>query len=242
MKLLKIIIIILWVAPASLLYLSCTKTAPVKLAAVDTDLNNAALVQVVNATVGSTRTYVYVDGNPVTGATLSFGSVFPASGFTFKVTPGLRSFSIRDTLRTSTQVPIIFAENFEAGKKYIIFMYDTTTLAKQITVDNDLVIPSDTSARLRFANFIYNSGVNLPVDVFSKRLNANIFTNVSKTQVTPYIPFSSSVNDTFLVRETGTTNLLATLNGFNATPKRSYTLIYRGSYLGTRVVSTFTND
>jgi uncharacterized protein DUF4397 len=242
MKLLKIIIIILWVVPASLLYLSCAKTAPVKLAAVDINLNNAALVQVVNATVGSTRTYVYVDGNPVTGSTLSFGSVFPGSGFTFRVTPGLRSFSIRDTLKTSTQIPINFFENFEAGKKYIIFMYDTTTLAKQITVENDLVIPADTSARLRFANFIYNTGTPLPVDVFSKRLNANIFTNVSKTQVTPYIPFASSVNDTFLVRETGTTNLLATLNGFNATPKRSYTLIYRGSYLGTRVLSTFTND
>lgn len=241
MKFFKITTISLGAVLVSGLYLSCTKTTP-SVASTDQDFNNAALVQVYDATVNSSRNYVYVDGNAVTGSAMAFGNVFPSGAYAFKVNAGLRSFVIKDTLSTSTQARIAFAENFDSKKNYIIFMYDTTTTAKQLTVQNDIVFPADTAARVKFANFIYNSSDVPAVDIFSKRVNANIFTNIPKTVVTGYIPFPASVNDTLLVRETGTTNLLATLNGFNATPRRSYTLVYRGSHRGTRTLSFFSNN
>jgi hypothetical protein len=245
MKFLKIISISLGAIAVSAFYLSCAKSNPdfQKIGVTDDDFSNAALVQVFDATVNSTRNYVYVDGVPVTGTALTYGNVFPSGAYAFKVKAGLRSFLIKDTLSASTQAKITFAENFNAAKNYIIFMYDTTTTAKQVTVQNDMTFfASDSAAYIKFANFIYNSSDVPAVDIFSKRANANLFTNVSRTQVTGYLPYAANGNDTLLVRETGTTNLLTQLNAFYATPRRSYTLIYRGSHRGTRALSAFTND
>jgi len=222
--------------------MSCVKETGKEIAKEENNFSNKALVQVFNATVSSTRTYVYVDGAPVTGAALTYGNVFPSSAYSFNVAGGLRAFLIKDTLSTSTQKPITFAENFDAGKNYTIFMYDTTPSAKQLTIQSDIIIPSDTTARVRFANFIHNSAAVPAVDVFSKLRNENIFTNVLKTEATGYISYASAVGDTLIIRETGTMNQMAVLNGFNPTRKRSYTLIYRGSHRGTRVLSAFANN
>jgi hypothetical protein len=105
---------------------------------------------------------------------------------------------------------------------------------KQKTVKNDIIIPDDTTARVRFANFIYSKTPVPNVDLFSVKRNANVFTNVATTDVTGYIPFNSAVTnataDTLMVRETGTTILLAQLNTYLPIRKRSYTLVLRGSY------------
>lgn len=157
---------------------------------------------------------------------------------------------IRDTLATSTQVPLVFAENMQVGKLYTIFAYDTITTPKQVTVPANIVIPADSTARLRLANFVHNSFDVPGVDVFSKRRNANIFTNVRRTEVSEFIPYASASqnplytansNDTLFIRETGTMNALVTINGFNPTAKRSYTLVYRGSHRGTKTASIFAN-
>lgn len=226
----------------TIIAISCTKETGKEVAIENSDFSNKTLVQVFNATVNSTgATHVFVDGAPVTGASLTYGTVFPSSGHAFTVEPGLRSFSIRSTTAGTTQTPIIFAENLLTDKRYTIFMYDTITAAKQITILNNIVIPTDGTARVKFANFIHNSNDVPAVDVFSKVRNQIIFTNVARTQATEYIPYTSAVSDTLIVRETGTLNQLAVLNGFVPTAKRSYTLIYRGSHRGTRVLSSFVN-
>ena len=66
------------------------------------------------------------------------------------------------------------------------------------------------------------------------------------TGVTDFIPVPSAFTDTFYVRETGTTNQLAVLNGLTPTEKRSYTLVFRGRYETTsgtiaRTLSSFIN-
>jgi len=221
----------------------CTKKSGKEVAFEQNDFSNKAFVQIYNATVNSTgTTNVFVYAMQVTAASVTFGTAFPSSAAGFVVDAGLRSFSIRSSSATPVQATINFVENFDMNKYYTIFMYDTTTAAKQKTVVTNIVIPSDSTARVRFANFIYNNGVPPPVDVFSKVRNANIFTNVATTEVTEFIPYASSLSDTLLVRETGTNVLLATLNGFNPTRKRSYTVVYRGSYKGTRAVSAFANN
>lgn len=211
------------------------------------DFTNRSQVQFINAAVSATRNSIYVDGVPLNYATVAFGGQFPASpNVAFAVAPGIRSFQVRDTLITTTQTPVQFAQNFQFDRRYTIFLYDTINAAKQKTVQTDIVIPEDTTARVRFANFIFTKTAVPAVDIFSLKRNANVFTNVQITDVTNYVPYASALNDTLLVRETGTTNLLTQLNGFNPTKKRSYTLVFRGRYQTTtgtigRTLSSYIN-
>lgn len=227
---------------------SCTKQSPKLVAKQQEDFGNSSLVQVYIATVNATRNYVYVDGAPLNGAAMSSGSLFPSGVATIgaNVQPGVRAFLVRDTLTAATQVPLSFAENLQVGKRYTVFMYDSINAPKQKTVETNIEIPADTTARVRFANFVFSVADVPAVDIFSKRRNVNIFTNIKRTEVTNFIPIPSAFNDTFFVRETGTLNQLAVLNGLNPTEKRSYTLVFRGRYQTTtgtvaRALSSFIN-
>lgn len=245
---------------SAVLIVSCTKSFDEKITPL-TDFSDKTLAQVYVATVSAARNYVYVDGKAVTGTAMTSGSVFPSTGYAFSVTGGVRSFMIRDTLTTSTQVPLVFAENMQVGKLYTIFAYDTITTPKQVTVPANIVIPSDSTARIRFANFVYNPTGLTGFDIFSVKRNANVFTNVQVTQVTDFIPYASGVTDTFYIRPTGSPN---NLQNYRPTPtpatyvdilailtptaKRSYTLVFRGGYrsiittaASVRTLSTFAN-
>jgi len=133
----------------SVFVLSCFKNPP-EVVVENNDFGDKTLVQVFNATVNSTgTTHVFVDGSPVTGAALTYGTLFPSSAYAFAINAGLRSFTIRSTSAGTTQTPIVFSENMVSGKNYTIFMYDTITAAKQVTVVSDIVIPTDNKARVR---------------------------------------------------------------------------------------------
>lgn len=245
------------------LVISCTKDFDSK-TVLQKDFSNSTLAQVYVATVNASRNYVFVDGNPVTGALLSSGSLFPSSGYAFNVNSGVRNFVVLDTLTATTQVPLSFAENMQVSRNHTIFLYDTISTPKQKTVTTDIVIPSDNSARLRFANFPY-SPVDIPmIDIYSARLKANIFSNLSVTDVTNFLVVPSNITDTFYVRLSGTTVNLqnfvpptppATVGSFSEirsiatfTAKRSYTLVFRGGFRATattnstvRTLSLFAN-
>ncbi len=239
----------------SLLYISCTREIP-QVADLTIDVNKSATLQVFNATVKSARNYVYVDGVAVTGASLGFGSIFPASAYGIKLTPGSRAILIKDTAANTTQAPITFTQNFDAGKSYTTFTYDTLTSIKQITVANNITIPTDTTSRLRFANFIYNTIAVPNVDVYSFRRisgtpvfvngspvlasNTPVFTNISTNTVTDFIPYASGLSDTLYVVATGTTTpIIAKQLVTSLVPSRSYTSVYNGSFRGVKAISTF---
>ena len=240
MKILKIITISLGVVASSFIYISCSKGAPDKISDVDTDFSNKTLAQIIVTTVNATRNYVYVDGVPVTGAPLISGSIFPSSGYGFNINGGVKSFLVKDTLPATTQVPFTFAENFQVSTHQTIFLYDTITTPKQKTVLDNIIVPADTSCRIRFANFIYNPSAVPAVDVYSFNRGANIFTNVPVTGVTDFIAYPSRlVIDTLYIRETGTQNLLIKAPISVLTPKRNYTFVYRGSHRGTKAASLY---
>lgn len=228
MKLTNISAISGTVVAVAIAALSCTKTTGKQVAIESLDFSNKTLVQVYDATINSASTFVFIDGNAVSGTALAYGGVFPATAYAFQVDPGLRAFNIRSTAAGTTQTPIIFSENMEGSKNYSIFMYDTLTAAKQITIENKIVIPSDTTARIKFGNFAWlNTGAAPNVDIYSKLLGANVFSNIAPTQVTDYIPYAAAVTDSLIVRQAGTTIALDTAV-FNFTRKRSYTLVFRG--------------
>lgn len=190
-----------------------------------------ALAQVYVATVNAARNVLFVDGQAISWSTTGLGGIFPstlANGFTLD--PGIRNFLVKDTLPTSTQVPLSFQQQVDAGKKYTIFLYDTITSPKVKTVETNIVIPSDTTARLRFANFFYSKSAIPAFDIFSKRRNISVASNLKATDVTDFMPFPSYYNDTLIFSEAGTSNIAFTLNGINLTPKKSYTLVLRGRY------------
>jgi len=222
---------------------SCTKSFDSRLSATYGNASSSN-VQLCIATVGASRNYLSVDNKPVNGAALISGSIFPTTGYGFSVPTGMRTFLLRDTLTATTQSQLSFAQNMEIGKSYTIFAYDTITTVKQKTVETPIVIPSDTSCRLRFANFIYNPNAISAVDVFSFNRNTNLFTNVNVTDVTGFIAYPSVLlADTLYVRPTGNTSTTLyklTITG-GLTQKRSYTLVYRGSDRGTRTSSLFAN-
>lgn len=240
---------------------SCTKTFDEKVTQ-QRDFSGSSLLQLYNGTVGATRNYVYVNSKPLNGAAIAFGGVFPGTGYGFAVPIGQQSFLIRDTLTATTQAQMSFAQNLQSARNYTIFMYDTTIAAKQKTVETSIVIPDDTTARIRFANFIYNPGVTPAVDIYSQKRQQTIFTNVAVTDVTAYIPYASGVTDTFYVRPTGTgtnlQNLVPTpapgtwkdiIAILTPTQKRSYTLVFRGGFRATtstnatvRTLSVFPNN
>jgi hypothetical protein len=214
--------------------LACNKNSGDNTVRTD-DFTNNAVVKVYNGSLSTTRNYVYVDGKPVTGAQVAYGAVFPAGASTygFLVQPGVRAFTIKDTLGTSTQPVLTFAQNFDPGKSYTVFMYDTVTAIKQVTVPTDVTPPAEGTAKVRFGHFAYlKAGVPSPVDVFSVVKNANIFSSVAYTQVTDFIPFTAGISDTLVVRQAGSTTVnLDTLRGFNPSNKRIYTLVFGGRYM-----------
>ena len=224
----------------SILYMSCSRETP-HIAPAESGVSNAATAQVFNATVKAARNYVYVDGLPVSGIVFAYGAVFPGTAFGFKVNPGSRSFIIKDTLPATTQAPLTFTQNMDAGKSYTIFTYDTITSPKQATVLNNIVVPTDTSSRRRFANFIYNTTPVANVDVYSFRKGgAAVFSNVATNQVTEFIPYASGITDTLYVYAAGTTSPLIVKQLVpSLVATRSYTSTYSGSYRGTKSVATF---
>jgi hypothetical protein len=213
----------------SALLVACKKDFK-KIIQEDTSLESKAKIRVYNGALNTNRNYVFVDGAPVSGVVFAYLGLFPASGQYAVLEPGNRNIVIKDTLPATTQNPTNISASFAAGKYYTIFIYDTTNSVKYKMVEDEIVVPSDTSARLRFANLLYSSGAIPNVDVYSAKKGQNIFTNVAVSDVTDFIPVASYLTDSIYVRETGTTTDLAPLITITPNQKRSYTVVFRGRY------------
>ncbi len=202
----------------------------------DKDGSNSVYVKFVNLIGNATRNYVYVDGVQVSGAQMVYGETLPvhSSSYGFKMPAGLRSFLVRDTLATSTQVPLTFNGNFDANSSYTVFLYDSVIRTKQVTIKNDIVVPDDTTTRLKFGNFMYltNGGTAPSVDLYSSFFGRRIFTNIAPSQVTEFItyPGAHAAGDTLRTYVAGTNTVLNELIGYTTTKKRSYVVVTRGNY------------
>lgn len=204
----------------------------------DFNIETQAKIRVYNGVLTSDRNHVFVDGAPATGISLAYLGLFPATGQYAIVNPGNRNIVIKDTSSGAIQSEVNFSADFAAGKFYTVFIYDTTTSVKYKMVEDNIVIPSDTSARLRFANLVYSASAIPNVDVYSVKKGANIFTNLAVADVTDFIPVASYVTDSIYVRETGTTTNLAPVLTITPNVKRSYTVVFRGRWQTTSGTST----
>lgn len=217
---------------------------------VETSFTNKSLLRVFVTTVNANRNYVYVDGKALNGSSLTSGSVFPASGvYASAIDPGFRSFLVRDTLTATTQAQLSFANDLQGGNNYSVFLYDTINSPKQVTVQTNYT-SSGNKAWVRFANMVYSPIAVPAIDIYSARKGANVFSNVSLSQVSSFIPLDIDLTDTFYVRVAGTgvnlqnykttapTGPIDITTAFTPRANRSYTLVFRGGYRATATSNT----
>lgn len=216
---------------AVMLIFSCKRETFKPLATENFELSNKAFIRFYNAALSTTKNYLYQGDVPLTGAAVAYGGVFPSSaGFYGTVNSGQQNLLIKDTTTGTTQNQVTVSDNFDAGKRYTIFTYDTATSVKYLAVEDVIEVPADTTARVRFVNLPF-SRTDIPnVDIFSVNANQNIFSNVSPLSTTDFIPYASVQSDILYVRPTGTTTNLDTLSNFVASRKRSYTFVFKGNY------------
>jgi hypothetical protein len=226
------ILIVLTLGVSILAVLSCSKKANDPTQIIDGLSTQKALVQVYNGILNSSRNFVYVNGQQANGATVAYGAAFPSSAYGFAVYTGDNTFVIKDTLTATTQVPQSFVVNTKAGGSYSVFMYDTITSPKRLVVENNFIYNTGNFGNVRFVNLIYNPTATPNVDVFSVTSNAVIFSNIPVGAITSYMSFPSGVSDTWQIRQTGTSTVMASLSVTSSSlaPERSYTVVYRGSY------------
>ena len=207
---------------------SCKKELADPVAEVE-DLSNAAYLKVYNAAINTSRNHVFIDNSKITGTALATAGVFPSGAFYSALESGSRTLVMRDTLATTTQNVISLLRDFEKGKYYTLFLYDSTNAVKQKIVEDNLEPPTPGTARIRFANFIFSSSAIPNVDVYSFNKGTNVFTNISPTTVTDFVSYTAGVADSLFIRPTGTTTNLAKLSTTPAA-NRSYTYVFRGQY------------
>lgn len=195
------------------------------------DLSDRANIKYANYTVNSARNYILVENNFVSGTASAYTNVYPSGATSYMSIPAFyKSFTIRDTLPTTTQPALSFTATLDKGAFYTLFTYDSINAPKFKLVKDAIVVPTDTTARVRFANFAYSTAAMPNIDIFSTRLGANVATNLAPTDVTNFVPYASGILDTLHIRETGRTVNLVSVNGFSAITKRSYTVVFRGSW------------
>ncbi len=196
---------------------------------------------------------IFVNNVKINAAALSYTGSFPLSPLYTGITPGL-GINIKVVLnRTSgTGLPsdTISNKNYDLGINSYTTFYITDTTPNP-TPFNPFVLPIQeliTNApvgyfRARFVNMIPSADT---LEVFSKRLNAVIFSGQLYKNATPTVELPTFIlSDTFQLRKVSApATVLASINGFLPTSSRVYTVYCTGNITGApkaRVLTSFTN-
>lgn len=225
--------------------------------------NNIAYIKFINTYAASNPTTVtpatgpsvnvYVNGAKINAAPLGYGGSFPLSPAYTGVAPGL-AINIKVILNRTNNTPVvgdtISNKNYDLGiNSYTTFYIADTT--PNPTPLNPYVVPiqeliNDAPIgffRARFVNMIPS---NDTLEVFSRRLNAVIFSGQLYKNATPMVELPTFVtSDTLQLRRVSApTTVLASINGFFPTSARVYTVYCTGNITSTprtRVLTSFTN-
>ncbi|MBK7306160.1 MAG: hypothetical protein IPN43_11990 [Chitinophagaceae bacterium] len=225
--------------------------------------NNVAYVKFINTYAASNPSTVtpasgpsvnvYVNGAKINAAPLGHGGSFPLSPSYTAVAPGL-AINIKVILNRTNNTPVagdtISNKNYDLGiNSYTTFYIADTT--PNPTPLNPYVVPiqeliNDAPVgyfRARFVNMIPSTDT---LEVFSKRLNAVIFSGQLYKNATPMVELPTFItSDTLQLRKVSApATVLGTINGFFPTSARVYTVYCTGNITGTpraRVLTSFTN-
>ena len=196
---------------------------------------------------------IFVNNVKINAAALSYGGAFPLSPSYTGVTPGL-GVNIKVVLnRTSgTGLPsdTISNQNYDLGANSYTTFYIADTTPSPTPFNPFVVSIAElvTNApvgyfRARFVNMIPSTDT---LEVFSKRLNAVIFSGQLYKNATPMVELPTFViSDTLQLRKVSApATVLASINGFFPTSSRVYTVYCTGNITATpkaRALTVFTN-
>jgi hypothetical protein len=168
----------------------------------------------------------------INGTTLAYDKYYPTTTNPyFQIAPATQSlrFSVGGVLLADSINFYSTKVRVEAGNHYTYIITDSLKNGGMFLFD---VMPTlDTKTYgLRLVHAITNDTAGKTIDVFSSRVQANIFSASAATTASGFISLpTSTLNDTLIIRRAGTTFELARVNGFGGVAGRSYTMIYRGN-------------
>ncbi len=225
--------------------------------------NNVAYVKFINTYAASypssvtpgtgPSVNVYINDIKINAAPLGYGGSFPLSPSYTAVAPGL-AINIKVILNRANITPIagdtLSNKNYDLGvNSYTTFYIADTT--PNPTPLNPYVVPiqelvNDAPVgyfRARFVNMIPS---NDTLEVFSKRLNAVIFSGQLYKNATPMVELPTfAISDTFQLRKVSApATILFQTPAFFPTSSRVYTFYCTGNITGTpraRTLTSFTN-
>ncbi len=225
--------------------------------------NNIAYVKFINTYAAAnpstvtppagTIVNIYVNGAKINAAPLAYGGTFPLSPAYTGVAPGL-AINIKVILNRTNNTPVagdtISNKNYDLGiNSYTTFYIADTT--PNPTPFNPYVVPIQeliTNAPVGFfrARFVNMIASNDTLEVFSRRLNAVIFSGQLYKNATPMVELPTfTISDTFQLRRVSApATVLASIIGFFPTSSRTYTVYCIGNITGlprARVLTVFTN-
>jgi hypothetical protein len=196
---------------------------------------------------------IFVNDVRINSTAIAFGGVFPAAPAYTGITPGL-AINIKFIMNRTTGGPLpgdtLSNKNYDLGaESYTTFYLADTTpnptpLNPFVVSIQELVTAAPVgSFRARFVNMIPS---NDTLEVFSKRLNAVIFSGQLYKNATQTVEIPTFIlSDTLQLRKVSApATVLASLNGFAPTSARTYTVYCTGNITATpraRALTSFTN-
>jgi hypothetical protein len=186
--------------------------------------------------VGVTRFYIYQDASKLNGTAIASLGIFPASNTYASLKTGSTAFNFVLDRRVGNDYgkPVkgdtAFSSKMtlDASKYYTMFMIGESPKQSLWLVEDKITDPKENYYAVRFANIVV-SATNKPIDVFSRREQKKIATNVVYKGITDFteIPIAN-ISDTLDVMDAGTTKILYSFNSFNPTSRRIYTFFTYG--------------
>ncbi|MBK8089690.1 MAG: DUF4397 domain-containing protein [Chitinophagaceae bacterium] len=232
--------------------LSCEKKADFNANFVPLDSNLYTNYKFINAYPyatpvfsGQTSSSVLLTHNGLqfsSGTPITVGTTYPASiGYAalFKQIAGL-PMDIRMVLGTQpalTRDSLLFTYYGPSlSKYYSLFFCDSIKKPNSIFVtEDDLRLPGGPNLyRVRFVNLIPNPPTLTPaIDVYSTNAGALIFTGIPFKKATPFLELprnsiATTFTDTYQIRWTGTSTVIATLSSVQLNNQMSLTLFAKG--------------
>lgn len=177
--------------------------------------------------------------NSPTSTALSFGTLWPntvaaASNSYLAVPAGANTIklSVPGVVNQDSIEIMSFTKTLAPGKYYTFMITDSiqsTRDSNRIFVQDAFTTPVPGSINLRFVNAVINDTPGKTVDLWSYSRNAAVVTKIKPDSITSFQVWgiNTAVSDTFYVRRTGSTQVLAKFP-IPFTSQRTYTLYYYG--------------
>lgn len=138
--------------------------------------------------------------------------------------PGARNFTIT---KKGTTSPVVVTEKLSLDEQagYSLFIIDKLETAKLLLLKDDLTLPVEGKARIRFVNLSPDAGA---VDLAIEGKEGNLFTNKAFKEFSTFENIDAANKVTFKVKDKTTGDVIATLADVKIDSKRIYTIWVKG--------------